>query len=303
MLAKVADLYASRLAAELSIHPEDCMKTIRYRDIVERVKDACMEANFKLAADVRTAVEKARIAEESPIGREILDRILENAAIAEREQIAICQDTGFAVCFVELGDRVSIEGGTLVDAINQGVREGYGEGYLRKSICHPLTRKNTGDNTPAIVHPELVPGDRLKILLAPKGSGSENMSRVAMLKPSDGLEGIKKLVIDQVRESGANPCPPIVVGVGIGGTMEKAALIAKKAMLRPIGSVNPDPELDALEAELLKKINDLGIGPQGLGGRTTALAVHIEVFPCHIASLPVAVNINCHASRHKEILF
>jgi fumarate hydratase subunit alpha len=303
MLAKVADLHASRLAAELSIHPEDCMKTIRYRDIVERVKDACMEANFKLAADVRTAVEKARIAEESPIGREILDRILENAAIAEREQIAICQDTGFAVCFVELGDRVSIEGGTLVDAINQGVREGYGEGYLRKSICHPLTRKNTGDNTPAIVHPELVPGDRLKILLAPKGSGSENMSRVAMLKPSDGLEGIKKLVIDQVRESGANPCPPIVVGVGIGGTMEKAALIAKKAMLRPIGSVNPDPELDALEAELLKKINDLGIGPQGLGGRTTALAVHIEVFPCHIASLPVAVNINCHASRHKEILF
>jgi fumarate hydratase subunit alpha len=204
---------------------------------------------------------------------------------------------------VELGDRVSIEGGTLVDAINQGVREGYGEGYLRKSICHPLTRKNTGDNTPAIVHPELVPGDRLKILLAPKGSGSENMSRVAMLKPSDGLEGIKKLVIDQVRESGANPCPPIVVGVGIGGTMEKAALIAKKAMLRPIGSVNPDPELDALEAELLKKINDLGIGPQGLGGRTTALAVHIEVFPCHIASLPVAVNINCHASQHKEILF
>jgi fumarate hydratase subunit alpha len=303
MLAKVADLHASRLAAELSIHSEDCMKTIRYRDIVERVKDACMEANFKLAADVRTAVEKARIAEESPIGREILDRILENAAIAEREQIAICQDTGFAVCFVELGDRVSIEGGTLVDAINQGVREGYGEGYLRKSICHPLTRKNTGDNTPAIVHPELVPGDRLKILLAPKGSGSENMSRVAMLKPSDGLEGIKKLVIDQVRESGANPCPPIVVGVGIGGTMEKAALIAKKAMLRPIGSVNPDPELDALEAELLKKINDLGIGPQGLGGRTTALAVHIEVFPCHIASLPVAVNINCHASRHKEILF
>ncbi len=303
MLAKVADLHASRLAAELSIHPEDCMKTIRYRDIVERVKDACMEANFKLAADVRTAVEKARIAEESPIGREILDRILENAAIAEREQIAICQDTGFAVCFVELGDRVSIEGGTLVDAINQGVREGYGEGYLRKSICHPLTRKNTGDNTPAIVHPELVPGDRLKILLAPKGSGSENMSRVAMLKPSDGLEGIKKLVIDQVRESGANPCPPIVVGVGIGGTMEKAALIAKKAMLRPIGSVNPDPELDALEAELLKKINDLGIGPQGLGGRTTALAVHIEVFPCHIASLPVAVNINCHASQHKEILF
>jgi len=279
------------------------MKAVRYADIVEKVKDACMEANFKLAADVRAAVEKARITEESPVGREILDQMLENAAIAEREQIAICQDTGFAVCFVELGDRISIEGGLLVDAINQGVREGYREGYLRKSICHPLTRKNTGDNTPAIVHLELVPGDGLKILLAPKGAGSENMSRVAMLKPSDGLEGIKHLVIDRVRESGANPCPPVIVGVGIGGTMEKAAIIAKKAMLRSVGSVNPDPELAALEAELLKKINDLGIGPQGLGGRTTALAVHIEVFPCHIASLPVAVNINCHVSRHKEIIF
>jgi fumarate hydratase subunit alpha len=279
------------------------MKAIRYGDIVEKVKDACMEANFKLAADVRAAVEKARVTEESPVGREILDQMLENAAIAEREQIAICQDTGFAVFFVELGDRVSIEGGTLVDAINEGVREGYREGYLRKSICHPLTRKNTGDNTPAIVHLELVPGDGLKILLAPKGAGSENMSQVAMLKPSDGLEGIKKMVIERVRGAGANPCPPVVVGVGIGGTMEKAAIIAKKAMLRSIGSVNPDPELAALEAELLKKINDLGIGPQGLGGRTTALALHIEVFPCHIASLPVAVNINCHASRHKEILF
>lgn len=279
------------------------MKAIRYGDIVAKVKDACMEANFKLADDVRAAVGKARVTEESPVGREILDQMLENAEIAEREQIAICQDTGFAVCFVELGDRVSIEGGTLVDAINEGVRQGYRDGYLRKSICHPLTRKNTGDNTPAIVHLELVPGDGLKILLAPKGAGSENMSRVAMLKPSDGLEGIKQLVIERVRESGANPCPPVVVGVGIGGTMEKAALIAKKAMLRPIGSVNPDPELAALEAELLTKINDLGIGPQGLGGRTTALAVHIEIFPCHIASLPVAVNINCHASRHKEIVF
>ncbi len=297
----------SRLAGEPfvppSSHPENCMKAIRYGDIVEKVKDACMEANFKLAADVRAAVENARATEESPVGREILDQMLENAAIAEREQIAICQDTGFAVFFVELGDRVSIEGGSLVDAINEGVREGYREGYLRKSICHPLTRKNTGDNTPAIVHLELVSGDGLKIMLAPKGAGSENMSQVAMLKPSDGLEGIKKMVIERVSEAGANPCPPVVVGVGIGGTMEKAAIIAKKAMLRSIGSVNPDPELAALEAELLKKINDLGIGPQGLGGRTTALAVHIEVFPCHIASLPVAVNINCHATRHKEIVF
>ena len=288
---------------KLSTHPEKFMKAIRYEAIVEKVKEACMEANFKLADDVRAAVEKARGTEESPVGREILDQMLENAAIAEREQIAICQDTGFAVCFVELGDRISIEGGLLVDAINEGVRQGYRDGYLRKSICHPLTRKNTGDNTPAIVHLELVPGDALKILLAPKGAGSENMSRVAMLKPSDGLDGIKTLVIDRVREAGANPCPPVIVGVGIGGTMEKAALIAKKAMLRPIGSLNPDPELAPLEAEFLGKINDLGIGPQGLGGRTTALAVHIEVFPCHIASLPVAVNINCHASRHKEILF
>jgi len=279
------------------------MKVVRYGVIVEKVRDACMEANFKLADDVRAAVEKARGTEESPVGREILGQMLENAAIAEREQIAICQDTGFAVFFVELGDRVSIEGGLLVDAINEGVRQGYRDGYLRKSICHPLTRKNTGDNTPAIVHLELVPGDALKILLAPKGAGSENMSRVAMLKPSDGLEGIKHLVIERIREAGANPCPPVIVGVGIGGTMEKAALIAKKAMLRPIGSLNPDPELAALEAKLLGKINDLGIGPQGLGGRTTALAVHIEVFPCHIASLPVAVNINCHASRHKEIVF
>lgn len=279
------------------------MKAIRYADIVEKVKNACMEANFKLAADVRAAVENARGTEASPVGREILDQMLENAAIAEREQIAICQDTGFAVFFVELGDSVRIEGGALVDAVNEGVRQGYGQGYLRKSICHPLTRKNTGDNTPAIVHLELVPGDSLKILLAPKGAGSENMSQVAMLKPSDGLEGIKKLVIERVRDAGANPCPPVVVGVGIGGTMEKAAIIAKKAMVRPIGSINPDPELAALEAELLKKINDLGIGPQGLGGRTTALAVHIDVFPCHIASLPVAVNINCHASRHKEIIF
>lgn len=294
MLAKIC---------KFSAPPEEYMKVIRCETIVEKVREACMEANFRLADDVREAVEKARINEESPVGREILDQMLENAAIAEREQIAICQDTGFAVCFVELGDGVSIEGGFLVDAINEGVRQGYRDGYLRKSICHPLTRKNTGDNTPAVVHLELVRGDTLKILLAPKGAGSENMSCVSMLKPSDGVEGIKKLVIERIREAGANPCPPVVVGVGIGGTIEKAALIAKKAMLRPIGSLNPDAELAALEAELLKKINDLGIGPQGLGGRTTALAVHIEVFPCHIASLPVAVNINCHASRHKEIVF
>jgi len=279
------------------------MKTVEAGEIVKRVKDACMSANFELGEDVVAALRKAQEKEESPVAREILELLLKNTEIAKEEKIALCQDTGFAVCFVELGDEVRIRGGNLVEAITEGVRQGYQEGYLRKSICHPFSRKNTGDNTPAIVHVDLVPGDQLKIIIAPKGGGSENMSRVTMLKPSDGVEGVKTYVIERVRESGANPCPPIVVGVGIGGTFEKAALIAKKALLRPIGSPNPDPELASLEEEILLKINDLGIGPQGMGGRTTALAVHLEMHPCHIASLPVAVNINCHASRHKEIVF
>jgi len=261
-----------------------------------------MSANFDLGEDILSAFEKARDTEESPVGEEILEQLIENAKIAKEEKIALCQDTGFAVFFVELGDEVTIHGGNLVEAINEGVRQGYQEGYLRKSICHPFTRKNTGDNTPAIVHVDLVPGDQLKIIIAPKGGGSENMSRVTMLKPSDGIEGIKNFVVERVRESGANPCPPLVIGVGIGGTFEKAALIAKKALLRPVGSTNPNPELDVLEKELLEEINNLGIGPQGLGGRNTALAVQVEMHPCHIASLPVAVNINCHASRHKEIV-
>jgi fumarate hydratase subunit alpha len=214
----------------------------------------------------------------------------------------MCQDTGFAVFFVELGEAVHIIDGSLIDALNEGVRQGYGEGYLRKSICHPFTRKNTGDNTPAVIHVDLVPGDRLKIIFAPKGGGSENMSRVTMLRPSDGKKGIKDFVVTRVKESGANPCPPTVVGVGIGGTFEKAALLAKKALLRPLGSASPDPELAAFEQEIFEAINNLGIGPQGFGGRTTSLAVHIELFPCHIASLPVAVNINCHAHRHKEVI-
>ena len=279
------------------------MKKIEVRDIIAKVKDACMSANFDLGEDILTAFEKARNTEESPVGKEILEQLIENAKIAKEEKIALCQDTGFAVFFVELGDEVKIHGGNLVEAINEGVRQGYQEGYLRKSICHPFTRKNTGDNTPAIVHVDLVPGDQLKIVIAPKGGGSENMSRVTMLKPSDGIEGIKNFVVERVRESGANPCPPLVIGVGIGGTFEKAALIAKKALLRPVGSTNPDPELDVLEKELLEEINNLGIGPQGLGGRNTALAVHVKMHPCHIASLPVAININCHASRHKEIVF
>ena len=278
------------------------MKTIVFDDIVKKVKDACMSANFELGEDVITAFRKTKETEESPVGKEILEQLIENATIAKEEKIAMCQDTGFAVCFVEIGDEVKVSGGNLVEAINEGVRQGYKEGYLRKSICHPFTRKNTGDNTPAIVHLDMVSGDQLKIIVAPKGGGSENMSRVTMLKPSDGIEGIKRFVVERVRESGANPCPPLVVGVGIGGTFEMAALIAKKALLRPVGSKNPDPELVSLEEELLVEINDLGVGPQGLGGRTTALAVHVNMHPCHIASLPVAVNINCHASRHKEIV-
>ena len=278
------------------------MKAIGFDDIVKKVKDACMSANFELGEDVITAFRKTKETEESPVGKEILEQLIENATIAKEEKIAMCQDTGFAVFFVEIGDEVKVSGGNLVEAINEGVRQGYKEGYLRKSICHPFTRKNTGDNTPAIVHLDMVPGDQLKIIVAPKGGGSENMSRVTMLKPSDGIEGIKRFVVERVRESGANPCPPLVIGVGIGGTFEKAALIAKKALLRPVGSKNPDPELVSLEEELLVEINDLGVGPQGLGGRTTALAVHVNMHPCHIASLPVAVNINCHASRHKEIV-
>lgn len=279
------------------------MKKVPYNDVVQKVKELCMSANFDLGDDVVGSIKANMETEESPAGKEVLSQILQNQEIAREEKIALCQDTGFSVFFVEKGDDVTVEGGNLVDAINEGVRQGYGEGYLRKSICHPFTRKNTGDNTPAIVHAEIVPGDSLKIIMTAKGGGSENMSRVMMLKPSDGKEGIKDYVVQRVKESGANPCPPIIVGVGIGGTFEIAALIAKKSLLRPIGSTNPDPELAEMEAELLERVNNLGIGPQGLGGRTTALAVHIEMHPCHIASLPLAVNINCHSSRHKEYTF
>jgi len=278
------------------------MKQISCKAITEQVKKMCMEANFDLGEDVLQAFSAARQSEEAPIGREIMDLLIENARIAKDESIPMCQDTGFAVFFVELGEAVHIVDGSLIDSLNEGVRQGYGAGYLRKSICHPFTRKNTGDNIPAVVHVDLVPGDRLKIIFAPKGGGSENMSRVTMLRPSDGKKGIKDFVVTRVKESGANPCPPTVVGVGIGGTFEKAALLAKKALLRPLGSASPDPELAAFEQEIFEAINNLGIGPQGFGGRTTSLAVHIELFPCHIASLPVAVNINCHAHRHKEVI-
>ncbi|MCX7822924.1 MAG: fumarate hydratase [Syntrophobacterales bacterium] len=277
------------------------MRQISTEKISQAVRDLAIRANVELGEDVILAFEAAMEREESPTGREILKRLIENAKIAREQRIPMCQDTGFAVVFVELGQDVHITGGSLRDAITEGVRRGYEEGYLRKSICHCITRKNTGDNTPPVIHFDIVPGDRLRIIFAPKGGGSENMSRVTMLTPAVGIEGIRDFVVQRVKESGSNPCPPTIVGVGIGGTMEQAAILAKKALLRPLGSENPDEELRKLEKDWLERINRLGIGPQGLGGRITSLAVHINMMPCHIASLPVAVNIQCHAARHKEI--
>ena len=276
------------------------MREINVTVITEKVRALCMEANTDLGEDVLQAFDRAIEKEESPLGIEILKELKENARIAKEERVAMCQDTGFAVIFLELGQEVHLVGGGLREAIFEGVRQGYRDGFLRKSICHPFTRANTGDNTPAIIHTEIVPGEKVKITVAPKGGGSENMSRVVMLTPSDGVEGIKRFVVQRVKESGSNPCPPTIVGVGIGGTFEQAALLGKKSLLRLLGSKNPDPELDKLESEILNEINQLGIGPQGLGGRTTSLAVHILMMPCHIASFPLAVNIQCHAQRHKE---
>jgi fumarate hydratase subunit alpha len=260
-----------------------------------------MEACTILGEDVLQALERAVAVEESPIGKEILGRIIENAAIAKTEKIPLCQDTGMAVLFLEIGQDLHVDGGSLTEALQEGVRRGYEEGHLRKSVLHPITRINTGDNTPAVIHTEIVSGDRLKITMAPKGFGSENMSRVTMFPPSAGMEAVKDFVVQRVQESGGNPCPPIIVGLGLGGTFEKAALIAKKALLRPLGTKNPDPLLADLENDLLGRINRLGIGPMGLGGRTTALAVHVNTHPTHIASIPCAVNIQCHSSRHREI--
>ncbi len=276
------------------------MREVDVGIITGKVKGLCMEANFDLGQDVLNAFKEAKAKEESPTAREILGQLEENAFIARQERVPICQDTGIAVVFVELGQDVHLVGGDLNRAINEGMRQGYQEGYLRKSLCHPFTRANTGDNTPAVIHVEVVPGDKVKLIVAPKGGGSENMSRVTMLTPAAGKKGIIEYVVQRVKESGSNPCPPTIAGVGIGGTFEEVALLAKKALLRPIGSENPDPELASLEGEMLERINRLGIGPQGLGGRATSLAVHINMMPCHIASLPLAVNIQCHAHRHKE---
>jgi fumarate hydratase subunit alpha len=269
-------------------------------EITRVVKDLFVDANINLGEDVLSAFRQALATEESPLGKEVIKQLIENAIIAKEEGIPICQDTGFPVVFIELGQDVHLTAGDLIEAINEGVRQGSRSGYLRPSVCHCFSRQNTADNTPAVTHVEIVPGEQVRIIVFPKGGGSENMSRVTMLLPAAGIEGVKEYVVQGVKESGANPCPPVIVGVGIGGTIDQAALIAKKALLRPLGSKNPDPEAAAIEADLLERINALGIGPQGYGGRVTALAVHVTMIPCHIASLPVAVNIQCHAQRHKE---
>jgi len=277
------------------------LREIDISEIIETVKALSMEANYNLSQDIHHRLEEALEEERLPLPKDILAKILENAEIAQREQVPMCQDTGMACVFVEIGQEVHITGGSLEEAINEGIRRGYQEGYLRKSVVKdPIFRENTKDNTPAIIYYNIKPGDKLKIIVAPKGFGSENMSQIRMLKPSEGIEGVKDFVLKVVREAGSNPCPPIVVGVGIGGTFDKAAFLAKKALLRPINQRNENHYYADLEKEMLETINKTNIGPQGFGGITTALAVNIETFPTHIAGLPVAVNINCHASRHLE---
>ncbi len=279
------------------------MRKIAFSTIAEQVKNLCIDANYRLGEDLKSALLEARHREISPAGRRVLDHLIENARLAEEGENPLCQDTGFAVFFIELGNEVVITGGLLEDAVNEGVRRAYKEGYLRNSIVKdPLRRVNTGDNTPAVIWTQVTAGDRLRIDMAPKGSGSENMSALAMLTPSQGEEGVIDFVVNTVSRAGGNPCPPIIVGVGIGGTFEKVAWSAKKAVMRPVGRRHPDPYYAALEERLLERINALGIGPMGFGGRTTALDVHVEVFPCHIASLPVAVNIQCHSARHKSVI-
>ena len=278
------------------------VRQISSNKITAAVRKLFIEANTHLGADVAACLRQAQKKEESPIGRQVLKKILENAGVAARKAMPICQDTGLAVMFVEVGQDVRVTGKDLRTAIEEGVRQAYSDGYLRKSVCDPLTRVNTRDNTPAIVHMEIVPGNSIKLIAMPKGGGSENMSQVRMLTPAAGTDGIKAFVLETVEKAGANPCPPIIVGVGIGGSLEQACILAKKALLRPVGKKNKkDKRLAQMEGELLGRINATGIGPGGLGGRITALAVHAEMMPCHIASLPVAVNIQCHVARHAEI--
>lgn len=278
------------------------MRNIDASEITKEVKRMVIEANFYLPKDVMEALKSAREKDDWKLSQEILDKIILNANVASNERVPMCQDTGMAVVFVQLGQEVIIKNGFIEDAINEGVRQGYEEGLLRKSVVgDPLNRVNTGDNTPAVINYEIVPGDKLHIMIAAKGFGSENMSRLTMLRPSEGLQGVKDFIIETVELAGPNACPPIVVGVGIGGTFEKVTLLAKKALMRDLDKYNDNPFYDKLERELLEEINSLGIGPQGFGGRTTALKVNIEYFPTHIAGLPLAVNINCHATRHKEV--
>lgn len=275
------------------------MRTINTDEIINNIKEMCIEANLKLASDVEERVRGSLGLETSQLGKQILSQLGENLDIAAADAIPICQDTGMAIVFLKLGQEVHIEGRGLEDAVNEGIRRGYEEGYLRKSVvADPLIRNNTGDNTPGIIHYELVPGERLEITVAPKGFGSENMSRIYMLKPSDGIEGVKQAVLETVRLAGPNACPPMVVGVGIGGSFEKCALLAKKALIRNMNQPSLLPHIQKLEKELLEEINQLGIGPGGLGGRVTALGVNIETYPTHIAGLPVAINICCHVNRH-----
>ncbi len=278
------------------------MREIHTDQIAETVARLCVESNHYLGEDVLAALRRYREAEVSPVGREVLDQILENAQIAHDQQMPLCQDCGLTVVFLELGQKAHVVGGDLTESISEGVRQGYQDGYLRKSMVdRPFSaRINTKDNTPPVIHTTIVPGDQLKITVAPKGGGSENMSQLGMLKPAEGREGVVKFVVESVRRSGANPCPPIIVGVGIGGSAEKAMWLAKHSLLRPVGEPSPDPEVAELEAGILDRVNRIGIGPQGFGGLTTALAVHVDTFPCHIASMPVAVNIQCHSARHKE---
>ena len=281
------------------------MKKVNLSQVKEKVKQAVQEANFIIDKDLKKLVQSCYPTEESPAGQEVLKQILQNADIAAQEKLAMCQDTGLAVFFVELGEKVKLEydGFTsLHDAISQGTVEGYGEGYLRKSVCDPLSRKNTGNNTPVFIHWDVVPGDEFKVTFMAKGGGAENMSALKMMPPSAGAKGIEDFVVETVSKAGPNPCPPTVVGVGIGGNFDTSALLAKKALLRkPVGSPNPDPVYADMEKRILERINKLGIGPMGLGGRTTSLAVHIVSHPCHIASFPVAVNVNCHSHRIVEI--
>ena len=275
------------------------MRTINAADITQNIKEMCIEANHFLADDMDRAMKTALVQEKAPLGRQILGQLQDNLKIAGEDMIPICQDTGMAVIFMEIGQDVHIEGGLLENAVNEGVRRGYTEGYLRKSVVSdPLIRENTGDNTPAVIHYEMAAGDRLKITVAPKGFGSENMSRVFMLKPADGIEGVKNSILTAVKDAGPNACPPMVVGVGIGGSFEKCALLAKKALTRPVDQHSAVPYVKELEEEMLNRINQTGIGPGGLGGTTTALAVNINTYPTHIAGLPVAVNICCHVNRH-----